>query len=68
MLRNTKNLSYEQKAEIKMLCEKKLQDYVQKRGIGIWDYRLLDDKPIPDNLRYRVLKESVCHLQSIRIS
>jgi ATP adenylyltransferase len=29
---------------------------VQKRGIGIWDYRLLDEEPIPDTLRYPVLK------------
>jgi len=55
---NVKNLTFEQKAQIKMLCEKKLQEFVVKRGLGIWDYRLLDTDPIPDSLRYRVLKES----------
>jgi diadenosine tetraphosphate (Ap4A) HIT family hydrolase len=49
-------LSLEQKAHIRMLCEQRLQSFVQKRGIGIWDYRLLDEEPIPDGLRFQVLK------------
>ncbi|MHA2068802.1 MAG: HIT domain-containing protein [Candidatus Thorarchaeota archaeon] len=55
---NARELTYQQKAEIKMICERRLQDYVQKKGLGIWDYRLLDADPIPDSLRYRVLKEA----------
>lgn len=51
-------LSFEQKAQIKMICEKKIQEYVVKRGLSIWDYRLLDKDPVPDSLYYRVLKES----------
>lgn len=51
-------LSFEQKAHLKMLCEQKLQEFIKKRGLGIWDYRLLDTDPIPDSLRYQVLKES----------
>jgi 5-methylcytosine-specific restriction endonuclease McrA len=53
---NTNNLTLVQKAHIRMICEQKLQSFVQKRGIGIWDYRLLDDDPIPDSLRFLVLK------------
>jgi diadenosine tetraphosphate (Ap4A) HIT family hydrolase len=55
---NLKKLSYEQKAQIKMACEKRLQEFIVQRGLGIWDYRLLDTDPVPDSLRYRVLKES----------
>ena len=55
---NIAKLTLEQKAQVKMICEKKLQEYVAKRGLGIWDYRLLDRDPIPDSLYYRVLKES----------
>lgn len=54
----TKKLTLEQKAQIKMICEHKIQEYVVKRGIGIWDYRMLDNNPIPDSLYYRVLKDS----------
>lgn len=53
---STGDLTIEQKAHIRMLCEQRLQSFVQKRGIGIWDYRLLDEEPIPDSLRYVVLK------------
>jgi ATP adenylyltransferase len=53
---NTKNLTLVQKAHIRMLCEEKIQSFVEKRGIEIWDYRLLDDDPIPDSLRFLVLK------------
>ncbi len=49
-------LTLEQKANIRMLCEQRLQSFVQKRGIKLWDYRLLDEEPIPDSLRFQVLK------------
>ena len=55
---NIEKLTLEQKAQVKMICERKLQEYVAKRGLSIWDYRLLDKDPIPDSLYYRVLKES----------
>jgi hypothetical protein len=55
---NVKKLTLEEKAQIKMVCEQKIQEYVAKRGISIWDYRLLDRNPVPDSLYYRVLKES----------
>ncbi len=55
---NVKKLSFEQKAQIKMICEKKLQDFIVKRGLGIWDYRLLDSSPVPDSLYYNMLKDS----------
>lgn len=39
-----------------MLCEQRLQQFVQRRGLGLWDHRLLQTDPIPDSLRYQVLK------------
>jgi len=53
-----KDLTFEQKAQIKMICEKKMQEFIVKRGLSIWDYRLLDKDPVPDSLYYRVMKES----------
>ncbi|MBW1965488.1 MAG: HIT domain-containing protein [Deltaproteobacteria bacterium] len=55
---NAKNLTFEQKAQIKMICEKKMQEFIVQGGLSIWDYRLLDKDPVPDSLYYRVLKES----------
>lgn len=61
-------LTLEQKAHLRMLCEQRLQSFVQKRGIGIWDYRLLDDEPVSDNLRFRVLKAAGGRCQLCGIS
>ena len=55
---NVEKLSFQQKAEIKMACERKLQTFISKKGLGIWDYRMLETDPLPDSLRYRVLKDS----------
>jgi len=55
---NLGKLTLEQRAEIKKLCEAKMQEFIVARGLAIWDYRLLDDSPIPDLIRYRVLKEA----------
>jgi ATP adenylyltransferase len=53
-----KGLTLEQKAELRKICDQKLQDYIIKNGISIWDYRLIDNSGINDILRFRVLKES----------
>lgn len=55
---NAKRLTLEQKAEIKRLCEEKMQEFIKSRGLSIWDYRLADDNQVSDSLRYRVLKEA----------
>lgn len=52
------DLSFRDKAELKKLCEQKIQDYISTRGLSIWDYRLLNQSPIPESLRYRILAES----------
>jgi ATP adenylyltransferase len=53
-----KKLTLEQKAQMRMICERKMQEYVQKRGLSIWDHRLLDSDPVPDSTYYQVLAES----------
>lgn len=55
---NIEKLTLVQRAEIKKLCESKMQEYIAARGLAIWDYRLLDDSPVPDLIRYRILKEA----------
>ncbi len=51
-----RKMTFKQKAEIKMHCEQKIQDFLIKRGLNV--FRLTDQDPIPDSIRYRVLKES----------
>jgi hypothetical protein len=52
------SLTLEQRSRIRMACEQRLQTFVQKRGLAIWDYRLLEDDPVPDSLRFIVLRAS----------
>ncbi len=61
---NVVKLTFVQKAELKKICEQKIQEYIQKRGLSVWDYRLIDNDPMPDSLRYRVLKDGkgICAL------
>lgn len=54
----TSKLTFEQKAHIKMLCEQKLQEFIVKKGLSLWDYRMLDTDPVPGTLRNRVLQEA----------
>jgi ATP adenylyltransferase len=55
---NIKRLTLEQKAHLRGLCEQKLQKYVQQKGLSLWDYRLLETGPVPDDLRYQVLSSA----------
>jgi len=52
-----KGLSFSQRQKLKSLCDQRLNDFLESRGLKLWDYRLLAD-PVPDSMRYRVLKAS----------
>lgn len=54
----TSELTYQQRATIRQLCEQKMQAFIAQRGLEIWDYRLLESSPIPKDMRFRVLQES----------
>lgn len=58
---NVKKLSLVQKAELKKICEAKMQEFISSRGLSVWDYRLLDYSQASDTLRYQVLKEGGGH-------
>ena len=52
---NVAHLSYEQRAELIVLCEQKLGEFIKSRGMATWDYRLIETDPVPGDVRYRVL-------------
>tara|TARA_B100000900_G_scaffold172133_1_gene146266 strand:- start:2040 stop:3002 length:963 start_codon:yes stop_codon:yes gene_type:complete len=54
---NTRKLTFQQRQKLITLCDSKLNEFREKRGLKLWDYRLIDN-PVPDSLRYRVLKKS----------
>jgi diadenosine tetraphosphate (Ap4A) HIT family hydrolase len=51
-------LSSNQKAQLIKLCERKLADYVSKRGETIWEHRNRSLKLLSGTLRYEVLKNA----------
>jgi ATP adenylyltransferase len=52
---NIKKFTFKEKTQLKRICEEKIQQYLEKRGLATWDYRFSTD-PVPDSIRFRVLK------------
>ena len=48
-------LTYVQSSQIRAACEKRIADFLEKRGIEIW-IGLLELDPVPSTVRYDVLK------------
>jgi diadenosine tetraphosphate (Ap4A) HIT family hydrolase len=57
------SLTLEQRATVRLACEQRLQSFIRKRGLSIWDYRMLEDDPVPDSLRYLALKAAAGRCQ-----
>jgi len=55
---NVDKLTFKQKAQLKALCDQKIQEFLEKRGLATWDYRLLEMEPVPDTVRYDVLRRA----------
>ncbi len=53
---NVGKLSFEDKARLRAACERRIGEYLAVRGISTWDYSLLELEPVPDTIRYMVLK------------
>ena len=51
-------LTLEQKAVIRRLCEERMQNFIESRGLAIWNHRLVDTQPVPNSVRYQVLKSA----------
>jgi ATP adenylyltransferase len=49
-------LSLQERASIRLECDSLIQKFIVERGIKIWDHRMIDDDPVPDSIRYQVLK------------
>jgi ATP adenylyltransferase len=52
---NAARLTYKERAAIESACTQKLAEFLQRRGMATWDYRLIDSDPVRPNVRYRVL-------------
>jgi hypothetical protein len=53
---DVKKLSFEQKIALKSICDRKIQEFLQKRGLATWESSLIETEPVPDTVRYDVLR------------
>jgi ATP adenylyltransferase len=51
-------LTFQQKLEIRRLCEQRMLEFAQKKGLSLWDYRMADDSLVSDDVRLSLLKEA----------
>ena len=55
---NVGRLTFKEKSKIRSLCDQKIQEFLEKRGLATFDYRLLETDPVSDTIRYQVLKRA----------
>ena len=56
-------LSQEQIGHLVALCQKKLDEYIDARGLAVWQHRRQSSGYISGTLRYEVLKKSAFHCE-----
>jgi hypothetical protein len=59
-------LTYQQVSALRALCEQRIGEFLESRGVSPWDCRLLEVDPVPTSTRYEVLKRAggrcqLCH-------
>ncbi len=52
---NVETLSFEERARLRALCEQRIGQFLEARGLATWDSRLIETEPVPERVRYRVL-------------
>lgn len=62
------DLTPDQTQSLIELCQKKLDDYLERRGAAIWQHRRLSAGYISGTLRYEVLKNAEFHCELCGIS
>ena len=53
---NVDRMTFEQRAELRAACDQAIGDFLGRRGLSTWDNRLLELEPVPESVRYEVLK------------
>lgn len=55
---NTPTLSDTDRIELQQLCDKRLEEYLDKHGKSIWEHRSVTSGYVPGSIRYEVLKRA----------
>jgi ATP adenylyltransferase len=52
------NLSDDLKAKIIEGCDVKINEFIRKRGLNVWEHRRKNRRPVPGSIRQEVLKRA----------
>jgi hypothetical protein len=55
---NVGALTFEQRSELEALCNERIGEFLASRGIAIWDFDLIATDPVPESVRYDVLRRA----------
>lgn len=63
---NVAKLNYQQAAQITASCEQRIGEFLERRGVSPWEYRMLEIDPVSTSSRYEVLRRAggrcqLCH-------
>jgi hypothetical protein len=53
---NVDKMTFQERARLRAACDARLGEFLTARGLGPWSYSLLELDPVPDTIRYEVLK------------
>lgn len=53
---NVERMTFEERAELRAACDQAIGDFLSRRGLATWDNHLLELEPVPESVRYEVLK------------
>ena len=53
---SVENLTFDQRARLRALCEKRISQFLSKRGIATWSRGAINIEPVGESLRYEILK------------
>ena len=57
------NLSFHERSRLRALCERKISDFISKRGITAWARGVLNVEPVGESLRFEILRrDRICQL------
>jgi ATP adenylyltransferase len=55
---NVGTLTFEQRSELEGLCNQRIGDFLASRGVAVWDFDLIETVPVPESVRYEVLRRA----------
>jgi ATP adenylyltransferase len=55
---NVEALTFEQRAEVEALCNQRIGGFLASRGVAVWDFDLIETEPVPESVRYEVLRRA----------